>query len=187
MSFKEGKIIEKFFVNKDGKKTEVIFRYIGKNDAKDLLKYINSLVDEKAFIGSLKKKTLKHEKEFVAKTIDACKKRKGIALITEINGEAVSLAEIKSKTMDSNKHTAEIGIGLRKDYRRLGIATRILKTLIRLAKRDLKTEVVLLTVYSGNKPAQKLYKKVGFVKTGVIPKGAKVAGRYYDEIIMVLK
>lgn len=127
MSFREGKVIDRFFAEKNGKKIEIIFRFPEKSDAKDMMKYINSLVAEKAFIGRQKSK-----------------KKELMAIVVEIEDKAVSIAEIRRKTHDANRHVTTIGIGLDKKYRGLG-------------------------------------------DVGKIPRGAKVAGKYYDDIIMVLE
>jgi ribosomal protein S18 acetylase RimI-like enzyme len=52
------------------------------------------------------------------------------------------------------------------------------------AKKELKLELLTLSVYSHNKIAQKLYKILGFRKTGILPRGAKRKGKYFDDITM---
>lgn len=48
----------------------------------------------------------------------------------------------------------------------------------------MKIEMVRLNVFSRNKLAQKLYRKIGFKYAGKIPKGTKRKGKYQDDIIM---
>lgn len=187
MKFREGNIIDRFFVEKNGKKLEVILRYPKMSDAKDLMIYINSLVREGALIGKQTKATLKEEKEFVKSIIEKCKKRKAVYVVTEVDGRAISLSEIRKKEADSDSHVSSIGLGIARDYRGFGIGKRLIKLLIRLGRENLGAEVIRLSVYSGNKNAMKLYKRLGFRKVGVIPKGVKIKGKYQDNIIMVLK
>ncbi|MBI4896232.1 MAG: GNAT family N-acetyltransferase [Candidatus Aenigmarchaeota archaeon] len=187
MRFREGKIIERFSVEKNGTRHNLIIRFPKKSDAQAFQSFINPIVVEHAFIGLQKKVSPKQEKKFLSELLAACKKGGTIALVVETNGTVVTSCQIARDNADATRHVAHIGIAIAKDYRRLGLGTRLLRLLIEFGQSELHAEVITLSVYSGNKPAQRLYKKVGFVKIGVIPKGAKVAGKYYDNIIMVLR
>lgn len=56
-------------------------------------------------------------------------------------------------------HIANIAVD--KDYRRMGIATKLVNELFKLCKQH-KTTYVMLEVRTTNIPAQKLYAKLGF-------------------------
>jgi ribosomal protein S18 acetylase RimI-like enzyme len=45
-------------------------------------------------------------------------------------------------------------------------------------------EMIIMEVYSKNKIAQNLYKKMGFLKVGTIPNAIKQRSGYMDDIIM---
>ncbi len=83
------------------------------------------------------------------------------------------------------KHRCEIGLGVRKSYRGLGIGSALLEQAVLLAKR-LGYEQMELDVVSENVAAVALYEKFGFQKTGVIPNGIKRReGGYYSMDFMV--
>ena len=52
------------------------------------------------------------------------------------------------------------------------------------AKKYLKIKIAELSVYSNNIIAQKLYKKIGFVYAGKIPRSIKQGRKFVDNIIM---
>jgi ribosomal protein S18 acetylase RimI-like enzyme len=59
------------------------------------------------------------------------------------------------------------------------------REIIKLTKERLKIKIVRLGVYSANKPAQKLYKKLGFKMVASIPKQVQYKGKLIDEFIML--
>mgnify|MGYP001595492147 CR=1 FL=1 len=78
MKFKEGKVLEKFVAEKNGEKINVIFRYPKMSYAKDLMKFINSLVEENAYILVVEKVNLTQEKKWLRSSIDDTKNKKKI-------------------------------------------------------------------------------------------------------------
>ena len=180
MKFKPGQVFEKFKV--DGK--EVVFRTPKGSDLEGCLKHINSLVREKAYIGMQKRKTLKEEKEWMKEALKTLKKGSIVHLLVTIDGEVVGSAGLERSPLDANRHVAKVGLGLSKG-RGLGVGTRVMRTLERIARKHFKSRILQLTCYERNKPAMGLYKKMGFKKTGVIPKGCNYYGKYMDEVIMV--
>lgn len=182
MKFQEGYVLEKFKIEKSGKKLGVILRFPKMSDVKDALKLINKLVDENALVIAVKKKTLKEEREWLKSSIKDIKKKKLIFIAVEVNGQYLGNVEIISKP-DGMSHVALLSIALDESIRNLGIGERIIKLAMKLAKQHLKTEVLRLGCFKGNS-AIKLYKKLGFKKCGYFPKERKRGKIYHDCIIM---
>ena len=82
------------------------------------------------------------------------------------------------------QHTTGTGIFVREDYQGLGVGTKLMEAMKTLAMR-LHLARVWLSVFEGNTPAWKLYRKVGFEESGKVP-GWLQEG-YIDEIYMTLK
>ena len=181
MKFKEGKIIEKFSING----IPFIIRCPRKSDVSQLLKYINSLIDEKVFILSTKRKTRKDEEKWLNDLLNKMKKKEGILLITERGGKIISTCNVSKGGEGANRHVGTIGLCIAKGYRNAGLGTKLMKKLLEVAKKDLRCSVAMLSVFEKNTRAIHVYEKVGFKKTGKIPKGIKFHGKDQDEIIMV--
>lgn len=76
-----------------------------------------------------------------------------------------------------------LGIAIRSSFRDIGIGTEMMKTLIKQA-HAMGLKVLTLSAFATNKRAIHVYAKVGFLKTGRIPKKFFKENKYIDEIIM---
>ena len=80
------------------------------------------------------------------------------------------------------RHIGSLGMVVRTDYRGRGIGRRLLtKTLDDCVG---KYEIVELSVTSTNLPALHLYRSLGFVERGRIPRSFKRGELYLDEFVM---
>lgn len=73
------------------------------------------------------------------------------------------------------------------DYRRQGIAKKLIAELIVRVKRISDIEQINLTVIANNDNAKKLYEKFGFVTFGSESNAIKWKGKYFTEDQMTLK
>ncbi len=170
------------FKAKDG--TEVKVRYPKFSDWKDLMKLINSAVEEGAFIKADRKFNSKEEKKWLREVLKKIKEKKAVMLVAEVNGKVVGNCSI-NKGKYSKSHVGTLGILIKKEFRGLGIGKRLMQLAIEEARKKLKIEIVVLTLFSVNKIAHHLYRKLGFKEFGVLRKGLKRKGKYFDEIYMV--
>ena len=83
------------------------------------------------------------------------------------------------------RHIGELGMGVHKDYRRLGLGERLAKAVIEKAVEN-GLERIELEVFASNTAAINLYKKLGFTIEGVHKHGRKIDGKYDDVISMAL-
>jgi len=173
----------KTFTVRDGRK--VILRPPKREDLDDLLDFINSLVREEAPILLMSELSREEEKKWLDERLMSIKKGEVIYLVAEIEGKVVAGGEI-SKHKGRMSHVGTLGIAVKSGYRHLGIATKLVESLLQEAKKQgLKT--IRLEVLKNNLPAIALYKKLGFKKTGEIPRSVFWRGRYVDLIIMALQ
>jgi RimJ/RimL family protein N-acetyltransferase len=176
---KTGEVIREFFA-KDGRK--VVLRTLKWEDLDDLLGFINSLVEEGANIIRTEKVSREEEIEWLSRVFSRQEKGELFCLAAEVDGRLVANSEIMRGTGYSN-HVGFIGIAIKKGFRGVGIGTEMMKTLEEQAKK-VGLKVLALSVFANNQHAINLYKKVGFVETGRIPKRFFKNGAYIDEIIM---
>jgi RimJ/RimL family protein N-acetyltransferase len=177
---KVGKILRKFNA-KDGK--NVILRTPKWKDLDDLLELINSLVDEKAEIYITEKFTREEEAKWLLEVITSLEKDEEFFLTAEVDKKVVALADFQIKKGDKEHRVGAIGIIVKKGYRNLGIGTEILKTILEQAA-FFGLRNLTINVFATNKRAIHVYKKVGFIESGIIPNRHFRQGKLIDEIIM---
>ncbi len=99
-------------------------------------------------------------------------------------GEPVGILDLSRAGPDVMQHVMVLGMYVRAEYQSLGVGSLLMDAMKTLAKR-LNLSRVMLTVFEGNTPAEKLYAKAGFVECGKIP-GWLQEG-YINERYMVLQ
>jgi len=99
-------------------------------------------------------------------------------------GEPVGLLDLFRLDPDVMQHVMILGMYVRAEYQGLGVGTLLMDAMKILAKR-LNLSRVMLTVFEGNIPAEKLYAKAGFIECGRLP-GWLQEG-YINETYMVLQ
>jgi len=96
----------------------------------------------------------------------------------------VGILDLSRAGPDVMQHVMILGMYVRAEYQSLGVGTLLMDAMKTLAKR-LNLSRVMLTVFEGNTPAEKLYAKAGFVECGRLP-GWLQEG-YINETYMVLQ
>jgi len=167
MTLKPGQVLRTLKV--DNRK--VVIRCLSENDAESATDYINSLVDEKAYITRQKKVNLDEERDWVESAIKQIKNSRSVNLVFEVDGKFAGAFSSTKKFGEAVEHVCEFGIGIYKDYRKLGLGKLAMNTLIELSKTELKCKVAKLDVYEKNVIAINLYKKMGFREVGRISNG----------------
>ena len=177
---KTGKILKRFN-SEDGR--NVVLRTPKWEDLDDFLELINSLVEEKADILVTQKFTREAEAEWLLSSLSRLEKDEQFFLAAEVDKKVVALSDFQVKSGDEEQRVGAIGIIVRGGYRDIGIGTEILKTLLEQAPLfGLRT--VTICPFATNKRAIHVYRKVGFVESGIIPKKHLRQGRFVDEVIM---
>lgn len=167
-------------------------RILKSSDFKELCKnelsYYNELKKDPLFgIGEYKKKITKKEirKQFL-KRLRMQKSGKWIILIAENNkGKMIGEISAQSGNWVDASHMADIGYSVIKEYRKQGIASAMMKEMIRLCKK--KYETLTASFFSNNTASKALLKKFGFKKWGYGPKFAKRGKIYLDNEFYYLK
>lgn len=163
---------------------ELKMRFPNSKDAKNLCIYDNNLSKEKTFILYQGEAiTLKEEEEYLAKLEKVIKENRGAATIATIDNEVVGFGAIIVKPKIYS-HIANVSISVAKKYRGQGLGKKIMENLLNMATGLKGVKILTLQVHSNNKVALNLYRKLGFKKYGLLPRGLKYHGKYVDEILM---
>lgn len=177
-------IIEpKTFTTKDDRKFTL--RSVKWEDLDDLLDFINSLVEEGADIMRTEKVSRDEEAEWLGRLLAHIEKGELIDCAAEVEGRVVAHAEVGKRT-GMMSHVGDFGIAIEQGYRRIGIGTRIMQTLIE-ESRKAGLKILVLDVFGTNETAKALYAKMGFKEAGKIPKAINKNGNYIDLIRMTLE
>lgn len=176
-------MIKEEFTAKDGR--TIILRKPRWDDLDGLLDFVNSLVREEALINRIGEVSRSEEIEFLARRLSDIENKKVIQLVADVDGMIVGNAEVV-KLSGRESHVGKLGVSMRSGYRQIGIASKLIETLIRQAKKE-KLRIILLAVYEDNLPAITLYKKLGFKEIGRTPKGVCWKGEYIDDVKMAME
>ncbi len=178
---REGQIVEKFKA-KDGR--EIIIRLPKKSDDKPVWKYYNKVIKETEFLARREAFVFSDkDKWWNRKKITDIKKKKLIQLFAEHSGEIVGSCLVERNWAQVSEHTGLYGISVLRNYWGVGLGNRMTRHAFSIAK-EIGIKMIELDVYSGNKTALNMYRKLGFRKVGVLPKWIKHRTKTRDKIIM---
>ncbi len=113
-----------------------------------------------------------------------CSYSKMNAVLTALwNGEPCGIANLYIQPFKKLAHQCLFAIIVAEQYRGKGVGTKLLGSLIDLAKKQFSIEILHLEVYEGN-PAISLYEKFGFKEYGQQKRFVKEDGQYLTKIFM---
>lgn len=164
------RVVERFWSNGD----EVIFRYPRFTDCDGMLRAINSLVAERAFIARQVMKTKEEQQRDTRRVMRGIRKREVVGLVVEMNGELVGWAVIAKDQQGTSPQVGILGfLFLVKKARGKGIAECLVLAVAEEAKRVLQIKRIILETSVRNHPAVRLYEKCGFVRIPIPRKERK--------------
>ena len=170
---------------KNGKKA--LLRSPGDDLVEELIDYLRTSSGETEFLIRYPDEfgDLTHEAE--KKIIDAKRASDSEAMIVAtVDGKVAGCCSISWSTRFKLRHRASVAIALLRDYWGLGLGTRLLEELIRIAEEDGQILQLELDFIEGNSRARALYEKLGFRITGVKPNAARLRdGRMLNEYSMI--
>lgn len=150
------------------------------------LGFICGLIDEEAYIVVDKKPTMKEEKAWLDERLRLIKKGEEIFL-TAWDGKTHAGNCSARRNRGKEKGNIELGIAVVKAYRGRGLGEKLLRETIRLAEKRFEPKNIYLRVFSDNKIAQSLYRKVGFRRIAHFPAWTLHRGRYVGHDYMLLR
>lgn len=177
--------IKTVFKGKTKTGRDLIIRYLQPNDTLAILDFIHKISQEKTFVYIQGEQiSLKEEKKYIKLQIKNISINKTVHLLAFIGDNLVGSSDIELKNFVES-HVGSFGIIIAQKYRGEGIGEILTKTVIKEAKKNVKgLKIIILDVFSNNPVAQKLYKSIGFIEYGLLPRGVKHRGKFIDEILM---
>jgi RimJ/RimL family protein N-acetyltransferase len=160
---------------------KVVLRPPKWGDVDDLLELHNELIDEEAMIGGDSKRTRDQQVDSHAEMMRAVESGRAVVVIAEADGKAVGQSNA-GKRGGRLRHTAGLGVFVKKPYRNQGIGSEMMMELENQA-RSIDVEILYLEVY-GISPAMRLYERLGYREYGRLPGGIKYRGEHVDCVSM---
>ena len=98
----------------------------------------------------------------------------------------IGSADIAGGDLPSNLHRVDFGIGILKEYRNLGLGSKLINLIIDWCKEQPSIYWIDLGVFSGNNIAKIIFKKNGFREIGYKKDAYFVDGNSIDETLMAI-
>lgn len=106
--------------------------------------------------------------------------------VVKDQGKIIAHLDLKGSRLEAMSHRTSLGLGIEKNYRRLGLGNKLMQKAIDWA-REQKFVWLDLYVHTQNQKAMNLYKKFGFVEIGTTKDNFRVNGVSIDDTHMTLK
>ena len=155
----------------------MIIRIAKKEDMAPLLDIYNYEVENSTATFDLNPKTIEQWSEwFNAHNVD-----NHPLIVAEIDSAVAGYASLSSyREKEAYKSTVELSVYVHKDYRRKGVATSLMKEIIRMAKEDSTIHTIVSVITSENEVSAQLHYKMGFTYCGTIHQVGEKFSRYLD-------
>lgn len=101
--------------------------------------------------------------------------------------EIVGHIDLRSYDQNYSHHRAVLGMGVHRDYRKMGVGSLLVESIITWAKNETALERIDLQVLSNNKQAVRLYKKLQFKDIGMVEDMFRIDGESLNYIMMTKK
>lgn len=163
---------------------KLILRTALVKDASQIVKLMMDIVNEGPF-------TLAEPDEYKSTTASESKKIKRfkeaegkIYLVAEIKNEITGFISFDNWDTRRTSHTGLFSVFIKKKWRGKGIGKILVNGILKWGITNPVNKKISLAVFSTNKNAIALYKKLGFKPEGRCPRDMIIDGKYVDSILM---
>jgi RimJ/RimL family protein N-acetyltransferase len=169
--------MSKQFTTKDNR--TVWLRPAVEDDAEAIIRAVDMVAREgRYFLRSRFEHGVEQERAFLTQTAE----QGNLFLLALLDDLLVGWVTLFRAPHEFRRHTAELGIGVLRAYRGIGIGEVLMDQALRWAAGQ-GIEKVTLGVRAGNERAQALYHKLGFVEEGCRVRDVKDQNGRYDDTI----
>ena len=165
---------------------ELILRNAKEEDAQMLISGLKLMCGETRFLAKEPEEitlTTEEEIEFIRMQNES---EGNLFLIGFWDGVYVGNCSFMGMSMLRNKHRVSMGIALQQKYSGKGIGTKMVETLLSVAKEK-GIEQMELEVVTTNERAIGLYRKMGFEIFGTLPDNMKYKDGSYADVYWMMK
>lgn len=169
-------------ISKDKKK--ILIRTAQVKDASKIVKLMRDVIKEGPY-------TLAEPDEYnttaadEAAKIRRCRDKDGkIYLVAEYKDEIAGFICLDSWPTRRTWHTGLFSVYLKKKWRSKGVGSMLIKAMLDWGKTDPVNRKISLAVFSTNKDAIALYRKLGFKNEGCCKRDMIIDGEYVDSVLM---
>jgi RimJ/RimL family protein N-acetyltransferase len=152
-----------------------------------MVEFINSIGREDIYVNVNPNDlyTIDQEKAYLTHSLAQVSLSREVHLIAFDREDMIGSLTV-TKGEKRRRHVGTFGLILAQAYRNQGIGFKFSTVGISEAFSTLDIRVIILTLFSQNIPAHKLYRKLGFRNYGILPKGLSYKESFDDEILMYL-
>ncbi len=167
------------FVSKLGKK--FILRTPKEQDVEALHRFVSDLIAEDIYLlrGPQDTISLEEEKKWLNSKLKEIEDKE-MVLITAFFEDKVAGQVHLEVGEYRGRYLGKIGISIAKEFRGEGLGEKLM-TEIEAEALNLKLKILHLEVFVDNKVADNLYKKLGYIEFGMLPKSIEYKGNMIDE------
>jgi len=159
---------------------QIVLREIETGDVSQFRLFTNSLIIEPE--AELSGREAKDAVSRMGKAIDA----ENMVSVAAFDGpRLVGTCEVYRPRHNEIRHTGLLDIAILPSHRGIGLGQQMVKEALKLARRS-GIWLVELRVFATNVPAIRLYEKMGFRRSGLVPNMIKKGGRYIDDVQMYI-
>ena len=102
-------------------------------------------------------------------------------IVAEAEGKVAGYASLSAyREKEAYASTVELSIYIGDGYRKQGIATILMEEILRMAREDERTHLVVSVITGENEVSAKLHEKFGFTFCGKVHEAGFKHGRYLD-------
>jgi RimJ/RimL family protein N-acetyltransferase len=177
--------MEKKLKLKNGK-TVVVRELQANEDVFSLTRFINELVEEKAFILMGELMTPEGEADWLRGKVKENERGDTMDWRIFLDGKLVGGLEARRMKM-KRRDSVEFGIALSKEVRGQGLGRQLLTMIIAEAKRVWKPHRMFICALGKNERAIRLYESLGFREVARIPELNNHFGEYMDEVWLMME
>ena len=162
-----------------------VIREARPSDAEKMIGYMQALIAEPGIDLAITPEefnmSLEDEQEFVR---DHALAENSLLIVAELDGEIVGILNCSGGRRLSTRHSARLGISVRKDLRDRGLGRRLMEYAVEWAQGSGIIKRLELEVFARNARGIHLYEKMGFEVEGRLRRAHYKDGQYLDSLIM---